>query len=141
MIRALLALALVTLVACLGSFYFPARAHAEQPGVPRRIGVLLVSWSPESKNAQAFREGLRDAGELEGRDVVVEWRYASGDYAQVPQLADDLVRRKVDVIVTNGTIATREAKRATCTIPIVMVLSADPVGSGLVLSLAHPGGN
>jgi putative ABC transport system substrate-binding protein len=132
---------LVALATCFALFCFALPAYAEQTGGPRRIGVLLVSWSPESKNAQAFREGLRDAGELEGRDVVVEWRYASGDYAQVPQLADDLVRRKVDVIVTNGTIATREAKRATSTIPIVMVLSADPVGSGLVLSLAHPGGN
>ena len=119
----------------------PHGVRAQQPASQRRIGVLLVSWSPESKVAQAFREGLRDAGYVEGRDVVVEWRYARGDYSRIPQLAVELVQSKVDVIVANGTVGTREAKRATSTIPIVMVLPADPVGSGLVASLAHPGGN
>jgi putative ABC transport system substrate-binding protein len=89
--------------------------------------------------AQAFREGLRDAGYVEGRDVVLERRSASGNYDRVPQLAADLVQSKVDVIVANGTIGTRAAKRATSTIPIVMALAADPVGSGLVTNLAHPG--
>jgi putative ABC transport system substrate-binding protein len=116
-------------------------AYAQEARGPRRIGVLLVSWSPESKVVQAFRQGLQDAGEIEGRDVIVEWRYAGGDYGRVPQLAADLVRSKVDVIVANGTVATREAKRVTSTIPIVTVLLADPVGSGLVPSLAHTGGN
>ncbi len=141
MIRRLLALALVAVAASLSLFDAASIAHAQQPTAPRRIGVLLVSWSPESKVAQAFREGLRDAGYVEGRDVVIEWRSASGDYARVPQLAIDLVQSKVDVIVANGTVGTREVKRATSTIPIVMVLAADPVGSGLVSSLAHPGGN
>jgi putative ABC transport system substrate-binding protein len=116
-------------------------AYAQQPVAPRRIGVLLVSWSRQSKIAQAFRDGLKDVGEVEGRDVVLEWRDAGGDYARVPELAADLVRSKVDVIVANGTVATRETKRLTSTIPIVTVLLADPVGSGLVTSLAHPGGN
>jgi putative ABC transport system substrate-binding protein len=139
--RRAFAFAFVVLATCLGSFGVASPATAQQPQPPRRIGVLLVSWSPESKVAQAFREGLQDAGYVEGRDVMVEWRYASGDYARVPQLAVDLVQSKVDVIVANGTVATREAKRATSTIPIVMVLAADPVGSGLVSNLAHPGGN
>jgi putative ABC transport system substrate-binding protein len=90
---------------------------------------------------QAFREGLRDAGYVEGRDVVVELRYANGDYDRVPQLAADLVQSKVDVIVVDSTPATRGAMRATSTIPIVMTNIADPVGSGLVANLAHPGGN
>jgi putative tryptophan/tyrosine transport system substrate-binding protein len=108
---------------------------------PRHIGVLLVSFSPESKEAQRFLEGLRDAGYVEGRDVVVEWRYANGDYARVPELAADLLQRKVDVIVVQSTPAAQAVKRATSTIPIVVASVADPVGSGLVENLAHPGGN
>ena len=141
MIRGLPAFVLVNLVVCLGSLGFANAADAQQPASPRRIGVLLVSWSVESTIAQAFREGLRDAGYVEGRDVVIEWRTASGDYARVPELAADLVQRKVEVIVANGTVGTRAAQRATSTIPIVMALVADPVGSGLVTNLAHPGGN
>ena len=97
--------------------------------------------SPESKEAQAFRQGLRDAGYTEGRDMVIEWRSANGDYARVAKLAADLVQRKVDVIVADTTFATQAAKQATSTIPIVMALVADPVGSGVVANLAHPGGN
>ena len=98
-------------------------------------------WSPESKDAQAFRQGLLDAGYVEGRDVVIEWRSAAGDYERVPQLVADLVQRKVDVIVVDTTPAAQVAKRATSTIPIVMALVANPVGSGLIANLAHPGGN
>lgn len=141
MIRHAIAFTLAFLAACLGSLGFPSPADAQQPVSPRRIGVLLVSWSVESTIAQAFREGLRDAGYVEGRDVVVEWRTASGDYDRVPELVAELVQRKVEVIVANGTVGTRAAKRATSTIPIVMALVADPVGSGLVTNLAHPGGN
>jgi putative ABC transport system substrate-binding protein len=121
-------------------FGFPT-ADAQQPASPRRIGVLLVGFSPESKEAQAFRQGLQDAGYVEGRDVVIEWRFASGDYARVPALAADLVQRKVDVIVVATSVAAKAVKRATSTIPIVMAVVADPVGSGLVTSLAHPGSN
>jgi putative ABC transport system substrate-binding protein len=135
------AFAFAALVACAGPFALPSTADAQQPVAPRRIGVLLVAWSPESKMAQAFREGLRDAGYVEGRDVVVEWRTANGDYDRVPQLVADLIQRKVEVIVVDGTVGTRAAKRATSTIPIIMALVADPVGSGLVANLAHPGGN
>ena len=119
----------------------PQSAYAQQPSSPRRIGVLLGGLSPESKEAQAFRQGLLDAGYSEGRDVVIEWRSASGDYARLPELAADLVQRKVDVIVVQSTSAAQAVKGATSTIPIVMAVVADPVGSGLVANLAHPGGN
>ena len=91
--------------------------------------------------AQALREGLREAGYAEEKDVVIEWRTASGDYARLPALAADLVERKVEVIVVAGTVAAQAVKRATSTIPIVIVNVADPVGSGLVTDLAHPGRN
>jgi putative ABC transport system substrate-binding protein len=129
------------LAACFGLFGFAIDADEQPPGSPRRVGVLVVSFSPESKEAQAFRQGLRDAGYEEGRDVIVEWRYANGDYAQVPELVADLVQRKVDVIVADGTVAAKAAQGATSTIPIVMAFAADPVGSRLVASLARPGGN
>jgi putative ABC transport system substrate-binding protein len=116
-------------------------AYAQQPASPRRIGALLLAISPESKEVQELRQGLRHAGYVEGRDVVIEWRFANGDYARIPELVADLVQRKVDVIVVDSTVAAQAAKRATSTIPIVMASIADPVGSGLVASLAQPGGN
>jgi putative ABC transport system substrate-binding protein len=100
-----------------------------------------VGWSAESKEVQQFRQGLLDAGYSEGRDVVIEWRSANGDYTRVPELVADLVKSEVDVIVADSTVVTRTAKRATSTIPIVMAIVADPVGSGLVTNLARPGGN
>jgi putative ABC transport system substrate-binding protein len=120
---------------------WPVAARAQQAPSPRRIGVLLVGLSPESKELQHFRQGLRDAGYTEGHHVVIEWRSAKGDYDRVPQLVTDLVQSKVEVIVVDSTVAAQAAKRATSTIPIVMALVVDPVGSGLVNSLAHPGGN
>ena len=144
MIRRLSRRAFVSSLAALaGSFamvFKPQSAYAQQPASPRHIGVLLTI-STEDKDVQMFREGLREAGYAEGRDVVIEWRSANGDYARIPALAADLVKRKVDVIVVETTLATRVLKRATSTIPIVMATVADPVGSGLVTSLAHPGGN
>ena len=114
---------------------------AEQLAVPRRIGVLLGGLSPDSKEAQQFRQGLSEVGYTEGRDVIIEWRRAGGDVARASQLARDLVKNKVDVIVATGTVAAQAVQRATSTIPIVMTVVADPVGSGLVTNLAHPGGN
>ena len=114
--------------------------YAQAPASPRRIGVLIVAPIGD-KDVQMFRQGLRDAGYAEGRDVVIEWRSANGDYARIPELAADLVQRKVDVIVVVTTRAAEVVTRLTSTIPIVMALVADPVGSGLVASLAHPGGN
>jgi putative ABC transport system substrate-binding protein len=141
MIRDLRLFAFVALVAHLGPLGLASTADAQQPASARRIGVLLAVVSPESKEAQAFRQGLLDAGYAEGRDVVIEWRSANGDYARVPEFVTNLVQRKVDVIVVDTTVATRALKRATSTIPIVMSVVADPVGSGLVSSLAHPGEN
>jgi putative ABC transport system substrate-binding protein len=100
-----------------------------------------VGLSPESKAAQHFRRGLRDAGYFEGRNVVVEWRYAKGDYERVPAFVDEFIRGKADVMVMDSSIGTEAAKRATSTIPIVMALVLDPVGSGFIKSLARPGGN
>jgi putative tryptophan/tyrosine transport system substrate-binding protein len=120
---------------------WPLAARAQQAASPRRIGVLLVGLSPERKEVQVFRQGLRDAGYSEGRDVIIEWRLANGNYDRVPELAADLVRSKVDVIVQDSTVGTEVTRRATSTIPIVMALVLDPVGSGLVKSLAQPGGN
>jgi putative ABC transport system substrate-binding protein len=132
---------LAALAASPAIVFKPQSAYAQQPASPRRIGVLLVGFSFESKDAQQFRRGLLDAGYVEGRDVVIEWRSANGDYARVPELVADLIQRKVDVIVADSTVAADAAKRATSTIPVVMAVAADPVGSGLVASLAHPGGN
>jgi putative ABC transport system substrate-binding protein len=124
-----------------GAATWPLVAQAQQTASPRRIGVLLVGLLPESKQAKHFRLGLRDAGYLEGRDVVIEWRSANGDYDRVPALIADLLKSKVDVIVEDSTVGTELTKRATTTIPIVMALVLDPVGSGLVKSLAYPGEN
>ena len=136
-----LLLALIALAVCLASFGHASAADAQQPAAPRHIGVVLVIFSPETREAQAFRQGLRDAGYSEGRDVVIEWRYAKGDYDRVSELVADLVQRKVDVIVVESTVAAQAVKRTTSTIPIVMAVVSDPVGSGLITSLAHPGGN
>jgi len=135
------------LVATWAISVFSHAARAQQSPSLRHIGVvlvnlsLLVGQSPEGKEVEKFREGLLDAGYVEGRDVVIEWRSANGDYARVGELVADLVQRKVDVIVVETTPAALAAKRATSTIRVVMTLVADPVGFGLVASLTHPGGN
>jgi putative tryptophan/tyrosine transport system substrate-binding protein len=115
--------------------------YAQQPARPRRIGVLLVAHALDSKVAQSIRQGLGDAGYSEERDVTIEWRSAGGDYVRLPELVADLIQREVDVIIVDSTPGTQAVKRATSTIPIVMCLVGDPVGSGLVANLAHPGGN
>src|SRR6266850_3525724 len=116
---------LAALVGSLGLFCLPVKAYAQQQSTgPRRVGVLLVARSPESEEVQAFRRGLRDAGYAEGRDVVIEWRVANGDYDQIPELVADLVQRKVDVIVVISTPAAQAVKRATSTIPIVLAIVA-----------------
>jgi putative ABC transport system substrate-binding protein len=120
---------------------WPLAAHAQQVPSRPRIGVLLVGLSPESKAVQHFRRGLRDAGYFEGRNVAVEWRYAEGDYDRVPAFIDEFIRGKVDVMILDSSVGTEAAKRATSTIPIVMALVRDPVGSGFIKSLARPGGN
>src|SRR5262245_5130602 len=122
-----------------GAMAWPTAGQGQQAPSPRRIGFLLVGLTVESKQARSFRYGMRDAGYVEGRNIVIEWRVADGDYNRVPELVADLVRSKVEVIVVDSTVATNIAMRTT-TIPIVMALVVDPVGSGLVTSLAQPGG-
>jgi putative ABC transport system substrate-binding protein len=118
----------------------PLTAAAQAGKVPR-VGVLAAAFSPASLEREAFRQGLRDIGYVEGENIAIEWRSAYGRYDRLPGLATELVRLKVDVIVTESTVAARVAKHATTTIPIVMAIAADPVGNGLVASLARPGGN
>jgi ABC-type uncharacterized transport system substrate-binding protein len=132
---------LIALLGGTAGLSWPEAARARQTLSPRLIGVLLVGLSPDSAEAKQFRLGLRDKGYSEGREVVIEWRSARGDYDRVAELVADLVQRKVDVIVQDSTVGTDITRRATSTIPIVMALVLDPVGSGLVQSLAHPGGN
>jgi len=117
-------------------------AEAQQPTKVPRIGFLSsTSASAILSRVEAFRQGLHELGYVEGKNIVIEWRYADGNLERLPDLAAELVRLKVDVIVTGGPAPTRSAKQATATIPIVMGFDDDPVGSGFVASLAHPGGN
>ena len=116
--------------------------EAQQPKKTPRIGFLAaVSHSANSVRFEAFRQGLRELGYVEGKNIAIEWRYADGKPNRLPMLAAELVRLRVDVIVTGGSTATRPAKEATRTIPIVMAQDTDPVGNGFVASLARPGGN
>jgi putative tryptophan/tyrosine transport system substrate-binding protein len=125
-----------------GAAAWPVAARAEQPAMPV-VGYLDV-YAPEPTGIflAAFRNGLSEVGYLEGRNVAIEYRYANSDNARLPELASDLVRRGVAVIVAPfGTAAVRAAQSATTTIPIVFMTSADPVQEGLVTSFNRPGGN
>jgi putative ABC transport system substrate-binding protein len=117
-------------------------ADAQQPKkVPRIVYLSASSGSANAARYDAFRQGLRELGYVEGKNIVIEWRHAEGKLASVPELAAELVRLKVDVIVSSGSVTTRPAKEATNTIPIVMTQDPDPIGNGFVASLARPGGN
>ena len=119
-----------------------ARAAAQQPARIPRIGILIpTSESNLSARIETFRQGLRELGYVEGKNIFIEYRYADGKLERLPDLADELVRLKVDVIVTPGGSAILAAKKASATIPMVFAAAPDPVGSGLVSSLARPGGN
>jgi putative ABC transport system substrate-binding protein len=125
-----------------GAAAWPLAARAQQAGPLRRIGFLFGAIPPDHfGTGRGFMQGMRDLGYLEGKDFVVEWRSAEGHYERLPDLAAELVRMNVDVIVTGSSPAVRPAQQATATIPIVMGYSTDPVRSGFVASLAHPGGN
>src|SRR6266536_851381 len=116
--------------------------EAQQPKKVARIGFLAaVSHSANSARFEAFRQGLRELGYVEDKNIVIEWRHAEEKLDRLPALAAELARLKVDVIVTTGPTTTRPAKDATSTIPIVMTQDTDPVGNGFVASLARPGGN
>jgi putative tryptophan/tyrosine transport system substrate-binding protein len=113
----------------------------QQTKVPQIAYFSAGSASSQASRLEVFRQGLRDLGYAEGKDIVIEQRYAEGKLDRVAALAAELVGLKLDVIVTGGPAATRAAKEATATIPIVMGFDYDPVGSGVVASLARPGGN
>jgi putative ABC transport system substrate-binding protein len=138
------------LLVILSTLFAPLAAEAQQAGKVYRIGFLSPSSpsDPESlaspfgeRGLAAFRQGLRDLGYVEGQNIAIEYRWAEGRFERLPDLAAELVRLKVDVIVSVVTQATLAAKNATGTIPIVLVAAGDPLGSGLVANLARPGGN
>jgi len=118
----------------------PLAAEAQPAAKVYRIGYVRAE-TPPAVDIEAFRQGLREHGYLEGKNVVIEYRWADGNEEKLRSLMAELIRLKVDLIVTSAPAATRAAKEATTTIPIVMVLVADPVAFGFVASLARPGGN
>jgi putative ABC transport system substrate-binding protein len=139
----------LAVVLAVSLFLVPLSGVAQQTARPFRIG-LLAPASPSDANGKpsdlavlftALQDRLRELGYVEGQNIIVEPRWAEGNYDRLPGLAADLINLKVDVIVTYGTPASQAAKRATATIPIVMAAIIDPVASSLVASLARPGGN
>ncbi len=132
--------AALTVVLALGLLAAPRAVRAQQAGKVYRIGILeTIPAARNAANLDALRKGLRDLGYVEGRNLVIEYRSADGRAERFPDLASELVRLKVDLIVTRGTPAARAAKKATGTIPVVMATMGDP--HALVASFAHPGGN
>src|SRR6266568_481863 len=119
----------------------PLAAQAQLAEKVSRVGFLFYGASGPSPELDAFRQGLRDLGYIEGQNIAIEYRFANGQVGRLPELAAELVRLKLDVIVTPGTPASMAAKKATGTIPIVFAGVADAVGAGLVTTLARPGGN
>jgi putative tryptophan/tyrosine transport system substrate-binding protein len=128
-----LALVLVVLASLLG-------AEAQQSGRVYRVG-FLADTSADAVPLRSLRDGLRELGYIEDRNITFDYRFAYDRKERLPTLAAELVHSKVDVIVTHASPATRAAKQATSTIPIVMVSVGDPVGTGFVASIARPGGN
>ena len=125
---------------CLLALLFAAGGYAQSPTI-KRIGVVAVSVSEQSEQAEAFRAGLHDAGYLEGRDISIDWWYGHSSYQKVDEGMATILEHKPDVIVVEGSPAALAAKRATTTVPVVMALVGDPVGIGVIESLGHPGGN
>jgi putative tryptophan/tyrosine transport system substrate-binding protein len=121
------------LQAMLGS----ALAQSSQP----RIGILLTGFPIRSPEAEQFRQGLRALGYAEGKNVILDWRSAEGNYSHLPRLLDEIIEGKPDVIVVEGTAAALQVRQANLNIPVVMAVVSDPLASGLVESLARPGGN
>jgi putative ABC transport system substrate-binding protein len=119
----------------------PLAAEGQRAAKVARIGYLSSSSATTSRVVEAFRQGLREFGWVEGQNIVIDWRFAEGRFDRLPDLAAELVRLKVDVFAAGTTPAAVAAKNATVTIPIVMIGVGDPVGLGLIASLARPGGN
>ena len=134
------ALVLVGLVLVLALALFLGPAEAQPGRTIHRIGYLATGAGPDAQ-AEAFREGLREHGYVEGQNVLVEYRFAGERFERLNEFSAELARLRVDIIVAVSTQSTLAAKRATQTIPIVFTNVADPVGAGVVLSLARPGGN
>ncbi len=133
-------LAVVMIAAALA---YPAVAGAQQPAKVARVGFVSSTGDPKAPGplVEAFRQKLRKLGHVEGKNIRVEYRYAEGKLDRVPGFVDELVALKVDALVVSSVPAIRAAKRATTTVPVVMVISVDPVAIGIVKSLAQPGGN
>ena len=134
----------IPLVSLLAVLAVPLVASAQQPGRVPRIGYLhglSASFPTAAAARESFLQGLRDLGYVEGRNILIEYRWAEGQLDRFPGLAEELVRLKVDVIVATSNPAVIALKQATRAIPIVMTVVGDPVGTGLVASLAKPGGN
>jgi putative ABC transport system substrate-binding protein len=131
---------LIALGAC--ALTAPLSSFAQQAGKVYRIGFLgIESASNTASRVEGLRMGLREFGYVEGKNISIEFRWADGKYDQLPDLAAELVRLKVDIIVTHGSPGTLAAKQATTTIPVVMAAGGDPVAAGIVTSFARPGGN
>src|SRR6266550_2195156 len=132
-----------TLILVTFMLVFVHPAGAQQPAKVPRIGYMSASGDTNNpgSNVEAFRQGLRDLGYFEGKNILVEYRYAEGNQDRIPGLVAELVQLKVEVLVVGAQASIRAAKQATKTIPIVMVSSVDPVAAGIVDSLARPGGN
>src|SRR5438093_9529319 len=129
------------LMLLLGGVMTAGRAlRAQQPKVPR-VGVLTPAENEATVIFEAFRRGVRELGYVEGRNIILEYRFAHGDFSALPQLAEELASLPVDVIVAGTTASTRAAAGAAPTIPIVMGAGTDPVALGLARGLARPGGN
>src|SRR6266581_3393193 len=129
-------------VVALGAAGGPIASFAQQQGKVWRVGFLSLSSASESvQNTATFLKALRELGYIEGKNLVVEWRFAEGSFERLTGQAADLVQLKVDVIVAVASAAIGAAQKATTTIPVVMATTGDPVGSGFVKSLARPGGN
>jgi putative ABC transport system substrate-binding protein len=128
----------------LGAMTGPHASFGQQQDRVWRVGFLTLRPRPASLNTHyygAFPKGMRELGYVEGKNLTIEWRFADGKLERLPDLATELVRLNVDVIVAAGSPAIRAVQKATTTIPIVMGTTSDPVGGGFVKSLAHPGGN
>ena len=131
----------ITLLGGVAAATMPLAARAQQDESIPRIGILWPGTSlPAPPRMEAFRQGLRDLGFIDGQNVIIELRYAQGGLQQLPELAAELVRLKIDVIQASGDLAPRIAQQATTTIPIV-AMSDDILGAGLIASLSRPGGN
>src|SRR5215469_5698060 len=127
---------------CVLLLAFSVSAEAQQPKQLPRVGYLASGWrSSELSHIESFNQGLRERGYTEGQNIIIEYSFAVGKLDRLPALAADLVRSKVDVIVTGGGPTTRAVKDATKSIPTVLVNISDPVALGFVASLAKPGGN